>query len=41
VRTTDTLARWAGGEFVVVLGDVSGEEAARRVAEQIATAFAV
>jgi diguanylate cyclase (GGDEF)-like protein/PAS domain S-box-containing protein len=39
VRNTDTLARWGGDEFVVVLVDVSGEEAATRVAEQIAAAL--
>jgi diguanylate cyclase (GGDEF)-like protein/PAS domain S-box-containing protein len=40
VRATDTLARWGGDEFVVLLGDVNGEEAATRVAEQIAAALA-
>ena len=39
VRTTDTLARWSGDEFVVLLANVSGEEAATRVAEQIAAAL--
>lgn len=41
VRTTDTLARWGGDEFVVLLSDVSGEVAATRVAAQITAALVV
>jgi diguanylate cyclase (GGDEF)-like protein/PAS domain S-box-containing protein len=35
VRRTDTIARWAGDEFAVLLNPVSGERDAERVARKI------
>lgn len=40
VRPHDTVVRWGGDEFVVLLEQVEDEEGARRVAERLAEAIA-
>jgi len=39
VRSSDTVARWGGDEFVVVVDDVPGREAAAKLARKILAAF--
>ena len=41
LRESDTIARWGGDEFVVVLEDLSSESDAQQVAEKILDQFAL
>ncbi|MFZ1086565.1 MAG: GGDEF domain-containing protein, partial [Terracidiphilus sp.] len=41
VRTSDTVARIGGDEFIVLLADLSGPQIAERIAAQIVTALAL
>ena len=41
LRESDTIARWGGDEFVVILEDVSQEADAQQVAEKILNQFAM
>ncbi len=37
LRTTDTIGRWGGEEFIAILKDIENEDALRCIAEKVRT----